>query len=1138
MEFCRGAAMSVQFILGRSGSGKSRFCIESIQKELQSNCDKPLILLVPEQGTYQAERAILDSEHISGYSRLNVLSFERLVFLLLNNRACAPVISQLARRMLIYKIMQDKYAALRLLGNSCRHIGLSVQIADVISEIYQYGKTVEQLDEFIEYLKNQPGEYAQRARLKFNDIRAVFEQYTKEIKGKFTDPDVQLSMGISQISKADFIQDGKLWVDGFSSFTSVELEILAELIKHTSQSSMALCMDYNEINLEKPFADELSIFYPVQKSYVQLLDMIKQINEEIKKPVLLGKTLRFRKNKSLCHLENNFQKDTQDKCQSNSDIEIAQAASPRAEVRLTARKILEIVQENNMKYRDIAVIASDLSGYENYVKAAFSDYGIPYFLDTRESLSRHPGVNAISSGLNIITGGYEPSDIFAYLKSGLTFSEPGNVDMLENYCLCFGISSESWKNGRDWKFDNKSEPLFDEEKINKLKNRALTAVKTLGKKWNIEDEKKIPVEDFVSDVYEFIQDSGLVEKLSEWIETAHKKGMLDEAERHRQFYSKVINALDEMAEIFTGTVLDARRWVGILESGFEQLKLGFVPAAIDQVLVGSVERSRHPNLKAVFILGATGQNFPVTLKKQGLIEDNERELAENCGFELAQSSAEQLACRQYLSYIAFTRSSEYLCICYPAADSEGRTQLRSRYVDNVENLFCDLSQKKYIIDDLSIEQIKSEFELRELICAGLGADFGTQDNISEYKNILERFIADGEFSKSTNLIKKALDYDNAAVLDDSVTKKLFTIEQTSSPSRLKCYAECPFKYFARYILSLKKRKEFELQPLDVGDFYHKVLDSVCRKLKADGKAFSDLSKESLKSVLEGEIQKIMTDDNFICQFKNRKDHNVYVVNSAIEQLEECVMDIREIMLAGSFRSEYSEVDFGFGRGDILKDFKLNLSGDRNAKLRGKIDRIDICREENAAVIFDYKYRNNTINYTEVYNGLNLQLLLYMLAVRESSSLGDIAGGFLMPVEVSAESKEFSKIDNTGRVERTPKGFLNGNYARLIDGKSEKKSNYYNLYFKDEQPYGYYNSKDSLTRDDFELLLDFAKRKAVSIAEKIFTGNISVKPYKLNKTPCERCDYRAICRYDWQINEPNYLETIKKKELLKKLRGDE
>ena len=112
--------MAVQFILGRSGTGKTSYCIKAIADALaKADEGQPLILLVPEQATYQAERAILADKRIAGYNRLNVLSFDRLQFLLLGKNTARPALSRIGRQMIIHRILRDNIDAflnLRYLG--------------------------------------------------------------------------------------------------------------------------------------------------------------------------------------------------------------------------------------------------------------------------------------------------------------------------------------------------------------------------------------------------------------------------------------------------------------------------------------------------------------------------------------------------------------------------------------------------------------------------------------------------------------------------------------------------------------------------------------------------------------------------------------------------------------------------------------------------------------------------------------------------------------------------------------------------------------------------------------------------------------------------------------------------------------
>ena len=51
--------MSIRFIYGRAGTGKSRFCIDEIKDRIDEKSEKELILLVPEQYTFNTENKIL-----------------------------------------------------------------------------------------------------------------------------------------------------------------------------------------------------------------------------------------------------------------------------------------------------------------------------------------------------------------------------------------------------------------------------------------------------------------------------------------------------------------------------------------------------------------------------------------------------------------------------------------------------------------------------------------------------------------------------------------------------------------------------------------------------------------------------------------------------------------------------------------------------------------------------------------------------------------------------------------------------------------------------------------------------------------------------------------------------------------------
>ncbi len=586
--------MAIQFILGRSGSGKTTYCINAIVEELLTGNNEPLIFLVPEQATYQAERAILSGKGIEGYNRLNVLSFDRLEFLLLEKNTARESVSRIGRQMIIHRILRENAEKLKIFRSSAGLPGLSRQMAQTIEEIHRYAGSLDSIDELIDEL--QKAQKNTSTFLKFSDIRLILDEYLKFVENDFYDPDVQLLSVCKSIGKSGLTRNAKLWVDGFAGFTGSELAILAELLKTAKDSKIALCLDPARIDFENPIKDNLNradLFSPTLQTFAELMEIIKKVKLPLLKPVILEKTRRFA-SPELAHIEKNIFNTESSELKSAENIHIISAPNERLEARFAAREIVKLVRDKGFRYRDIAVIASDIESYHHYIRAYFDEYKIPFFIDKRKPLSDHPVVELICSALKIVTEGFIHHDIFAYLKTDLVPISRLEIDMLENYCIAFGISNSDWLDSEQWQFAGKDDEEFDEQKINLIRTKAISALLELKQKLN---EENVTVEQFTKAIFDFLDSLKVQETINNWIEKAKEKSDFGTIEEHQQFYNKLIDVFDELVEIFSGQTMSPEDYYSIVNSAFSQLTLAFIPPTLDQVLVGSVERSRHPDLK-------------------------------------------------------------------------------------------------------------------------------------------------------------------------------------------------------------------------------------------------------------------------------------------------------------------------------------------------------------------------------------------------------------------------------------------------------------------------------------------------------------------------------------------------------------
>ncbi|NQT00610.1 MAG: exodeoxyribonuclease V subunit gamma [Planctomycetes bacterium] len=793
---------------------------------------------------------------------------------------------------------------------------------------------------------------------------------------------------------------------------------------------------------------------------------------------------------------------------------------------------------------DIAVIASDIDNYQHYVRAYFDDYGIPFFIDKRKPLNQHPVVQLICSALQAVTGGFSHSDIFACFKTDLVPVQRYDIDLLENYCIAFGITGGDWLQRKQWNFAGRDKEDFDQQRINQIRLKAVEPLLKLrdGLCPVGNQAKMLTAPEFTEAIFTFLDELKVTETIGSWIEQADKNEDGVTADEHQQFYNKLVDIFDELVEVFAGRAMTAADFFAIINSAFSQLTLAFIPPALDQVLVGSIERSRHPDLKAVFLIGATQRQFPVPLATGIILTEDDRSVAESADFQLAPALSQTLADRQYLAYIAFTRPSEFLCITYPSVDDKGGAVPRSQFIDNLESLFENLNEESIANERIDIEQVNSETELADLLCTQLGRDtfsLQTSDNESPGE-LLEDIYSDDQFAELGSNVLSAINYDNRARLNSDVVAELFGRQIQSSATRLTTFAACPYQYFARYTLRLEERKEFKFEPLDLGAFYHNVLDALLKTLNEQKKDFATIENEELLKILKEQAEQVIQANSFISNFRRRSPHNAYIISSAADVLEDFVLAVGQMVRAGSFRPSLSEISFGRAKDalETLGKYELALPDDRSVSLNGKIDRLDIADVdgENIALVFDYKRSVNRAKFgwSEFCHGLEIQLPLYMLAVRNAagSKIKNIAGAFYMPVEVSPEKTTLDEIPKkTEKYAYKAKGIFNGELFRQLDNSDS--NSFYNFFVtKKGDQYGRKNTSGALEPVDFEKLLKFAEKKIIESAGQILSGRIDVRPYRLGgKSPCSYCKYNSVCRFDWQINDYKPLISLGKRQVL-------
>ncbi len=1098
--------MAIRFITGPAGSGKSRYCIEAVKNALLAdNAGGRLVFLVPEQATYQIERQILADERIAGYSSAYIVSFNRLGFWLIDRDTALEPLTKTAKYLIISRILRENKGRLKVFGAMVNEPGMINKIASMITELYKYGKSGFDLMDVVSRGQGEKISAGGRITLdKFCDISLIYDEYIEFITGRFENPDAQLGRVKKRIAESDVFKGCRLWVDGFSGFTPVEYEVLTELLKVCGSADIALC-------LSEQIDERQEIFLPVLETRQKLEEIISKNNLPMLGDVVLKDTHRFAADDLKC-LERNIFRDTF--CAMKSDnIKVVNPLNCAAEVEYIVSQINSLVFEQGYRYRDIAVILSDMDAYEVYVRQMFDDFGIPYFIDKRRNCLQHPLIHLLLSAMRVVSRGFERVDVFSYLKTAMVAVDCVDIQILENYCIARGIEKADWLSTSPW-VAAKAGFGIDTAYLEQLRKKAASQLIWLDGQLK---NDKMAAKDFAAVIFTFLKRLKVADTLKQWQQDCQYGH--DEAAGHTQVYRQVIETLDEIAAIFADETMDVRILTNCLCDSLMGITAGQIPPGQDQVMISEIERSRHPDLKAVFVAGAVAKKFPIAIVDGSLLSDYDRGFAADHGCELDQGRVAKLSTRCYLAYIALTRASHKLWLSFPRVDGGGKKQQPSDIVNSVISLFDGLEIELPKSCD-SPADIRRQWQLKDYLCINGGRNSYARFSGLNIEPLTARIKNDAVLAACAQPLERANAYTNSA----KIGLPLDCLE--TSVSKLQCYAACPYNYFAKYVLRLKPRELFVYDPLTKGVIYHDVLDLVSKQLLGEGLDFASVDERRLVEITAENIDRAVEGDERIAAIIKSSRHNGYIFDVMKRQMFELVRSLHLTAQAGSFHLAASEADFGLGGGG--KGLSIKTPAGSVVLVRGKIDRLDVA-PGGIAVVYDYKSRSNPdIDWQKLYYGLDIQLPVYVLSVNsaDSGQMKDIkaVAAFNIPIVSSGENKRLS--DSLGEIPiRKARGFYDGDYATNLDNTIDAGQNslFYAIGLKKDGGFNKNSSGDMLTWQEMELMTGFVRGRIGDICDRIIGGDISISPCELKgKIACEYCDFKPLCRFDRQINRSNIL----------------
>ena len=1104
--------MSLQFIIGSSGSGKSCYAYQNIIEQAGLHPDRLYYVIVPEQFTMQTQKTLVEMSPGKGILNIDILSFERLAYRVLEEVGgdSRALLEETGKSMVLQKMVQQHGKELSYLGGQMRKAGYLDEVKSILSEFMQYDIKDSDIEEMIE-------DSADRTllQMKLKDVSVLYQAFTGYLKDHYMTGEEVMDALEKALPFSEKMKSSVLLLDGYTGFTPIQMRVVGELLSVCEKVMVTVTMDAAE-NLAmrgKPY----QLFYMSR----QMIHGLSELTRDIEDPVLLNnvKRSRFAQTPALNFLEKNIFRYRKNVYKQKQDqICMFSAVSPLEEMKETARRIARLVREKGCRYGEIAVITGNLEEYGSLAGQVFREAGIPYFIDEKHTVLMNPFVEYFRAALEMAVQDFSYESVFRYLRCGMSCVTGEEADLLENYVLALGIRGfRRWD--EKWVRIYRGMPAESIQELNEIRERLAEETRELA--LNFKGGRKT-VREYCTILYEFAVKSKVQQKLKAREKKFHDQGDKAMEKEYAQIYGIVMELLDSMVEILGEEVVSRQDFRQLLETGLTQAKVALIPPSMDQVLVGDMERTRLKDIRALFFVGVNEGNIPKNTAGGGILTELDREFFQDQGIQLAPGPKELMNMQRFYLYLNMTKPRELLCLSFCQSDSQGKALGPAFLINNIRDMF----------PQMEVEQCSGEQEPMELLeLPGISLDYLLRGLAGEdyrenpvFQELYSWYIESPQYRTVVEkLVKAAFTQKPSDQIGKAVAGILYGEISPYSATRLERYAACAFAHFLQYGLKVTERAEYEFRAMDMGNVMHMALERFAVEVRKEGLDWAELTEEERNQLIDSCLDQVSADyGNTVLKSSAR---NEYMIERTRRILRRTVWALQEQLKHGDFRPEGFEVIFGGGR----------------------IDRVDIMEEAEKNRVYvkviDYKTGNTSFDLLALYHGLQLQLMIYLdgaLQVEQKKYPDKEivpAGVFYYNVkDPMIQEKIHADVESVSD-QMLKKLKMNG-LVQADDDVSFRIDNTLSSIPVSVNKDGSFSRRSSVaSRKQFDALGVYVRQKICDIRESILDGNAAVEPYELGKkNACTYCPYSTVCGFDRKI--PGYefhrLPSFSESDLWKKI----
>ncbi len=1086
--------------------------------QIATKWEERCLLVVPDPITFHQEKALIDYIGESGLFNVQVLSFNRLAYGILEEVGGLKkeAINDYGKMMLIQRLMTLEKQNLQLFNRKYIGQGLLKEINDLLREL----KTWQVSWDFIKQVANKTADEGFQKKLM--DVALIYEKTEAYLQDHYLDEVDVLKLATQCIQDSIKVKHAIVYFHGFDSYNGSEWLMIQSMMQQAKKVGMGIVIhDYEKLN-DGYSGIGIDTYAKLEKACKEnkINLEIRQIEplENLAKEPSLGS--RF------------FCESAQPLTRSESNIQFHEKQNPHEEIIQIANSMIALVRDKDYRWKDFLIVLGEEKAYKKTCEIIFDEYGIPCFFDFKRSIKPYPLVRFLMSLIDMALYHFQLKDTFTYLKCGYHHYSSEEIESLENYALSFGIKSYKWKRPfiRKGVTDEVHEAIRQEILPKLLEIEKLNRVSTAKEKTEI--------------ILNLMQTLKVDELINKDTIQLKKEKYHEKAYEQSQVWNSVMDILHQTITISGEIPVELKEYKEMVLTGIESYDLSIIPPTEDCVMVSSLGRIVPASHRVIYVTGLNEGIVPMNKEIKGLFFNEEREILQSFGAQLIDQNYHLE--KEKRDFIQLLESYTcHLFLSYSLSDVQGKPLRPSSYVERVKFLLANFK----LLPDSITEPSFSEALKPAVYQLGIQlrlADEGK--SITFYEQQFLYWLSVNRKSDYDLLMKGVSEENKVTIKNNQQLKKLYPEPLTFSPYHIEAFKSCPFKYFVEQALRPKERSNYEVDIKNIGSIYHLTLDEMVKLMIENPEMIhqplsfweSQISEKAKWAIDRIDEEKQVFQENY---------RNQFVQNRIIETVTKSAMQVVNQIKMSQFKPSYNEMGFGIP-GEPMQAITLNTKEGKSIVIQGRIDRIDILEVEDKMYlnIVDYKSSNKTIDLSGALQGINIQLLIYLNAVLNYNAdcfEKELKFGGVFYFKVDDIFVDGEKIQEQDRYDFWIKQYALEGYTtdnievvKKMDENlelSKEAKTIQSIKLKNDDEWT--STAKVLDKKKVAVLLKKIEEIVIHAAQQIMDGYVAIEPYLYqDKKPCDYCDYRSICQFDDSMAGNSYrrIHKVKDKDLLVQL----